>query len=252
MRRRLHGRLLLAALIVASALPCVLCAEPAPQKAEQMLADARVLLDRGDDAGALSKVEQAAALAPDWPPPHASLGLLYQRQSNESLAREHFTRYQLLSLIEAGAADTRLTRDIAEGEALMVYLTNVERQKHGLPALTPDAKLAQVARGHSEEMATLEYFSHRSPKAARRTPTDRFRLLFGFDPPCIAENLSRMWSRPLWSFNLDNVRESHDGLMESDAHREAILWDKPTHIGVGIAVSEAGDYWITENFARFD
>jgi len=252
LRKTLHGRLVLAALIAALAIPCMVFAEGAPQRAEQMLADANALLDRGDDAGALSKVEQVVAIAPDWPPPHASLGLLYQRQGNEPLSREHFTRYQLLSLIEAGADDERLTREIAEGEALMIYLTNAEREKRGLPLLKPHAKLAQVARAHSEEMARLNYFSHRSPKAALRTPTDRFRQLFGFEPPCIAENLARMWSRPLWSFNLSNLHKSHDGLMESDAHREAILWDKPTHIGVGIAVNEAGDYWITENFARFE
>lgn len=215
-----------------------------------MLADARVLLDRGDEAGALSKVEQAAQLAPDWAPPHASLGLLYQRQDNEALALQHFTRYQLLGLLEAGAPDERLTREVAEGEALLIYLVNTARAAHGLPPLTPHAELSNVARSHSDEMACLEYFSHRSPKAATRTPADRFRKEFGYDPPCIGENLARMWSRPLWSFNLDNLRKSHEGLMESEGHRQAILWDEPTHIGVGIAVNQHGDYWVTENFAR--
>lgn len=216
-----------------------------------MLADARVLLDRGDEAGALSKVEEAAELAPDWPPPHASLGLLYQRQAEEAPAREHFTRYQLLGLLASGAEDCRLTREIAEGEALMIYLTNQERARLGLPLLMPHMQLAQVARGHSDQMATLEYFSHRSPKAQTRTPADRFRRVFGFAPQCIAENLARMASRPLWSFNLDNLRDSHVRLMESDTHRQVILWDQPTHIGVGIAVNDRGDYWITENFVRF-
>ena len=248
---RAHGRMLQAALIVALALPCVVDAAQAPKQAEQMLADARVLLDRGDEAGALLKVEEAAELAPDWPPPHASLGLLYQRQDDEALAREHFTRFQLLGLLEAGVEDCRLTREIAEGEALMIYLTNAERVERKLPILMPHAQLSDVARGHSDEMARLAYFSHRSPKAATRTPTDRFLQIFGFTPPCIAENLARMASRPLWSFNLDNLRESHARLMESDSHRDAILWDRPTHIGLGIAVNERGDYWITENFVRF-
>lgn len=251
MRKAPHGRLLLAALIAALALPCVLAQADAPRKAEQMLADARVLLDRGDELGALSKAEQAAELAPDWAPPHASLGLLYQRRSNEALAREHLMRYQLLGLLEHGAEDVRLTREIAEGEALLIYLTNAERAQRGLPLLIPDNDVAAVARGHAEEMARLEYFSHQSPKSSRRTPMDRFRLYFGFDPACIGENLARMASRPLWSFNLDNLRESHARLMESDCHREAILWDRPTHIGVGIAVNERGDYWIDETFVRF-
>jgi uncharacterized protein YkwD len=249
--RRPRRYLLSAALIAALVLPCMVSAAGAPKRAEQMLADARVLLDRGDEAGALTKVEQAAKLAPDWAPPHASLGLLYQRQENEALAREHFTRYQLLSLLDAGAENVRLNREIAEGEALLVYLTNAERARRGLPILMPHAKLARVARGHSQEMAALEYFSHRSPKASTRTPTERFQKLFGFTPPCIAENLARMSSNPLWSYNLDNVRESHARLMESDNHRHAILYDGVTHIGVGIAVNDRGDYWVTENFVRF-
>lgn len=252
MKRGLHGWLLPAALIAALAIPCVINAAPAPEKAEQMLADARALLDRGDNVAALSRAEQAAALAPDWPAPHASLGVLHQQQSNEPLARRHFTRYQLLGLLEDGAEDVRLTREIAEGEGLLIYLANAERARRGLRLLTPHDRLAGVARDHSREMSRLEYFSHRSPKAATRTPTDRFRRAFGFEPECIAENLSRMWSRPLWAFNLDNLRDSHEGLMESDGHREAILWDRPTHIGVGIAVNEQGDYWITENFARLE
>ncbi|MGI5818468.1 MAG: CAP domain-containing protein [Armatimonadota bacterium] len=252
MGRLLHGRLLPAALIVALAIPCVVSAAPAPPKAEKMLADARVLLDRGDEAGALSKVEQAAKLAPDWAPPHASLGLLYQRLSDETAAREHFTRCHLIGLLESGAEDSRLTREIAEGEALIVYLVNAERLQRGLPALMPHVELAAVARGHSEEMATLRYFSHTSPRAATRTPSDRFRRMLGFEPPCIAENLARMASSPLWSFNPDNLHKSHARLMESENHRASILWDRPTHIGVGIAVNDRGDYWITQNFARFE
>lgn len=247
----MRGQLVLAALLAALVIPCAASAAQTPAKAEQMLADARVLLDRGDEAGALSKVEQAAQLAPDWAPPHASLGLIYQRQDNEALALQHFTRYQLLGLLEAGAADERLTREIAEGEALLIYLVNAERAARALPFLTPSMKLSNVARAHSDEMARLEYFSHRSPKAATRTPADRFRQAFGYDAPCIGENLARMWARPLWAFNLDNLRKSHDGLMESEGHRQAILWDQPTHIGVGIAVNQHGDYWITENFAAF-
>ncbi len=243
-----------AALIAAVLLLCVSAfaakAQP-PQKAEQMLADARALMDRGDEVGALSKVERAAQLAPEWPVPHASLGLLHQRRGDEALAREHLTRFQLMGLLDAGAEDTDLTREIAEGEALIIYLTNAERLRRNLPLLIPDTRIARVARGHSREMARLNYFSHNSPKAARRTASDRFEQVFGFRPVCIGENLARMRSRPLWSLTLENLRGSHERLMESDKHRHAILWDRPTHIGIGIAVNDLGDYWITEEFVRF-
>ncbi len=219
------------------------------REAEQMLADASLLLRNGDEAAALSKIERAAELAPTWPPPHASLGLLYQHQSQREAAIEEYARFQLLGLLDGGAEDCRLTREIAEAEALLVYLSNHERMKRGLPPLRPHVKLSAVARGHSREMCEKRYFGHGSPDPKRRSPADRFEIVFGYRPRCIAENVARRAWRPIWAFNLANVRESHEDLMTSTGHREAILWERPDHIGVGIAVDENGDYWVTENFA---
>ncbi len=220
-----------------------------PDRAETMMADARELMRNGDTAGALSKVRQAVEIAPNWPAAHASMGVLHQLSGSEGPAREQYTRVQLISLLRGGAQDCRLTREIAEGEALLLYLANQERTERGMYLLRPHADLAIVARGHSREMCDLNYFSHVSPKNRNQRPSDRFCNVFGWLPRCIGENLARMASRPLWSFNLDNVRESHKRLMGSDGHRKAILWDRPDHLGVGIAVNERGDYWITENFA---
>jgi uncharacterized protein YkwD len=41
--------------------------------------------------------------------------------------------------------------------------TNVARAKNGLPTLTWDPELCRMARKHSEQMATLGYFSHETP-----------------------------------------------------------------------------------------
>jgi uncharacterized protein YkwD len=222
-----------------------------PKKAEQMLADCRVMLARGDELAALSRAEQALQLAPDWAAPHASLALLYQHQGDEAQAMEHLTRYQLLGLLASGAPDDPSTAAIARGEALMIYLTNQERASRGLPLLQADNGLSAVARGHAQEMARLDYFSHDSPTPTRRTPSDRFRLAYSYDAPCLGENLARMSSSPLPAFCAENLRESHAGLMDSEGHRQAILWDLPTHLGVGIAVDEQGAYWLDETFVRF-
>ncbi|GEM_PF-2302442 len=250
MRKALQICLLLVAL-------CALLLSPAgaqtvvPKKAEQMLADCRVMLARGDELAALTRAEQALQLAPQWDAPHASLALLYQRQGDEAQAMEHLARYQRLSLVTAGAADDQLTAEIARGEALMIYLTNQERASRGLPLLQADSGLSALARSHAQEMARLDYFSHDSPDQSRRTPSDRFRLAYSCDAPCIGENLARMSSSPLPAFCPENLRESHASLMNSEGHRQAILWNLPTHIGVGIAVDEHGAYWVDETFVRF-
>jgi uncharacterized protein YkwD len=41
--------------------------------------------------------------------------------------------------------------------------TNVARAKNGLPTLDWDPELCRMARQHSEQMATLGYFSHETP-----------------------------------------------------------------------------------------
>lgn len=232
-------------LVLASPQP----AAEVPAEAEAMMADARELMRNGDGAGALSKVLEATEIAPNWPLPHASLGVLYQLDGRPELAREHYAEVQLLSMLREGQEDGRATREIARGEALMVYLANLERAEHGLTLLRPHADLAIVARRHSREMRDLRFFSHLSPTEQNRRPSDRYLNIFGHRPAAIAENLARMASGSCWSFNDDNLRDSHHRLMNSKTHRRTILWERPDHIGVGIAVNERGDYWVAENFA---
>ncbi|HEY6887432.1 MAG TPA: CAP domain-containing protein [Solirubrobacter sp.] len=42
-------------------------------------------------------------------------------------------------------------------------LVNVERTSRGIPALTPDADLAQAANGHSTNMSRRQFFAHVNP-----------------------------------------------------------------------------------------
>lgn len=248
MRRIRPVALALLALLLTAPL-CPGMATEVPEEAEAMMADARELMRNGDGASALSKVRRAAEIAPNWPAPHASLGVLYQLHGAQDLARDRYMQVQLISMLREGQEDNRATREIAQGEALMVYLANVERTERGLPLLRPHADLAIVARRHSREMRDLGFFSHVSPTAHNRRPSDRFLTVFGQRPTAIGENLARMASTSHWSFTHDNLRDSHERLMKSTKHRKVILWDKPDHVGVGIAVNQRGDYWITEDFA---
>ncbi len=218
---------------------------------DAMLADAAAMMGRGDVGGALATAMRACDLAPERPQVHATLGIIYQRQGDRTRALASLARFQLAGLLARGASDESLTHEIAEAEATLVYLINQERTSRGLPALWPDLTLAEMARQHSEEMRDLGYFSHGSPLRRNCTLENRFRNAFNTAPRAVAENVARM-AGTLWSFTPENIRDSHDRLMASPAHCANILWDRPDHVGVGIAVSNSGDYWITENFALLD
>ncbi len=244
----------LATMLVAlmAALP-ILVRVPTAQAADvdAMLADAAAMIGRGDVGGALATAMRACYLAPERPRVHATLGVIYQRQGDRERAMASLTRFQLAGLLARGAPDEGLTHEIANAEALLVYLVNQERISRGLPALWPDLTLAEMARQHSEEMRDLGYFSHGSPLRRNCTLEARFRNAFNTTPRAVAENVARM-AGTLWSFTPENIHDSHVRLMASPGHCENILWDRPDHIGVGIAVSNCGDYWITEDFALLD
>lgn len=250
MRHRRRVAIVLVALL--AALP-VLVRVPTAQAADidAMLADAAAMVGRGDVGGALATAMRACDLAPERPRVHATLGVIYQRQGDQARAMASLTRFQLAGLLARGAPDESLTHETADAEATLVYLVNQERTSRGLPALWPDLTLGEMARQHSEEMRDLGYFSHGSPLRRNCTLENRFRNAFNIAPRAVAENVSRM-AGTLWSFTPENIRDSHERLMSSPGHCENILWDRPDHIGVGVAVSHCGDYWITEDFALLD
>jgi uncharacterized membrane protein required for colicin V production len=111
-----------------------------------------------------------------------------------------------------------------DSEEVMLRLVNRERALAGLPALAPDERLRAVARGHSEEMFRLDYFSHDSPLSG--TPFDRLRqsgIRFG----AAGENLAYA----------PTVEVAHRGLMNSPEHRRNILAPEFRRVGIGIVQS---------------
>ncbi len=112
-------------------------------------------------------------------------------------------------------------------EKIMIDLVNKERVSRGLKALVFDAKLRDVARGHSADMFTRGYFSHYSPEG--KTVADRVTAA-GIDFLVIGENLAYA----------PNVESAHRGLMNSEGHRANIL--SPDYGKIGIGVMDGGIY----------
>ncbi len=132
---------------------------------------------------------------------------------------------------------------LSQLEDAIVNLTNRERAAEGLPALRSHDALRRAAAGHSQEMASLGYFSHSSPTAGRKSTVDRLRIegvstfesaaeniaMGTFDPGEEAEAFVRMW-------------------MNSPGHRANIMNPQLRLIGVGVAVDAKGQLVATQVF----
>jgi uncharacterized protein YkwD len=105
----------------------------------------------------------------------------------------------------------------------------------GRRVLVLDDLLVKTARGHSDEMSKLGYFSHFSPNAERRTPNLRAKIE-GYKATAISENIHRGSGTP---------EGAHYGWLHSSGHHRNILQKFWTEMGTG----QVGRYW-TQNFGR--
>ena len=125
--------------------------------------------------------------------------------------------------------------DLSAMEAQMVQLVNSERNKAGVPALTANAGLSNMARVKSQDMITNGYFSHNSPTYG--SPFDMMKT-FGISFRTAGENIAMNQS----------VGNAHTSLMNSEGHRANILNPAFTQIGIGIASDGQGNIYITQEF----
>jgi uncharacterized protein YkwD len=112
----------------------------------------------------------------------------------------------------------------AQAEQAVWKLLNLDRARAGLPALDWDARLADVARGHSADMQAHNFFGHVSPSTG--TAADRVKHA-NIDALVIMENVARAAT----------AGEAERGLMNSPGHRANILNREATRVGVGIVVA---------------
>lgn len=137
------------------------------------------------------------------------------------------------SLIYPGQRVTiPLLESIKSFENQVIQLTNQERAKYGLRALTPDWELSRVARYKAADMRDKNYFSHTSPTYG--SPFTMIRN-FGISYRMAGENIAAGQRTP---------QEVVQAWMNSSGHRANILKSDYTHIGVGYAKGGSyGVYW---------
>ncbi len=120
-----------------------------------------------------------------------------------------------------------------QAESALLDKLNQARKKAALPMLIPDAKLAQAARLHSQDMASRQFFAHVNPEGLN--PNARYQNIGGFGH--VGENIVIE----------NNLQNAHRQLMASPGHRANILDRDTTHVGIGIDIKDQR-YYITQLF----
>jgi uncharacterized protein YkwD len=108
-----------------------------------------------------------------------------------------------------------------EAERAMFKLVNEEREKRGLHELILRSEVVPVAREHARDMWGRKYFGHVSPEG--EDVGDRLTEA-GVTYSFAGENLALA----------PTVLTAHNGLMNSEGHRENILEERFTQIGIGV------------------
>jgi uncharacterized protein YkwD len=154
--------------------------------------------------------------------------------------------------------------DITQLEKKIHDLVNKERAKRGLSALSMDKSLRMAARKYSQDMVERNFFSHNDPDG--RSFYDRYkaegvdcRIRVG-NSTCIgAENIAQgnLYSSYFYKdgerfFNWNTEKEIAESVvkqwMSSKGHRANILAPYFKQQGIGVAFSDDGKVYVTENF----
>ncbi len=127
--------------------------------------------------------------------------------------------------------------NLSNMEKKMVELVNEERKRNNLSSLKVDSKLTAVARKKAQDMVTNDYFSHYSPTYG--SPFDMLDR-FGIEYLHAGENIAANSS----------VERAHSSLMNSSGHRQNILSNNFTRVGIGIKNSRKYGYIFVQLFVN--
>lgn len=119
--------------------------------------------------------------------------------------------------------------------------TNLERQKHGLPALKVSTVASRLSKQHSKTMANSGRLSHDGMSQRLQSATSSMGVRYAGG----AENVINGFSGPAANvLGADLVKRWTD----SPGHRRNILSAQAKHIGIGFAIDRSGKVYATQLF----
>lgn len=165
---------------------------------------------------------------------------------------------------ERDALSSRSDIDIKQLEKKIHTLLNKEREKRGLSALLWDESLNKAAGKHSQDMVDRNFFSHNDPdnrgfQERYKTEGIECKIRIGDTTYMGAENIAQdnLYSSYVYKdgkifFNWNSEDEIADSVvkrwMRSKGHRANILTPYFKRQGIGVAISDDGKIYVTENF----
>ncbi|WP_234982607.1 CAP domain-containing protein [Ornithinibacillus halophilus] len=144
-----------------------------------------------------------------------------ESQQNNEDQKQKETQSQEPKENKSDSPDNSSYPGVTSFEKEVVKYTNQARKDAGLPELKLDHELSRVAWFKSKDMQTLDYFAHQSP-----TYGSPFEMMteFGLHYTYAGENIA---------YGYPTAKRLVQGWMDSPPHRENILNENFTHIGVG-------------------
>ncbi|MFD1413553.1 CAP domain-containing protein [Oceanobacillus jeddahense] len=153
---------------------------------------------------------------------------------------EEVTAIQLIDEDLESAKSTLYTpgsEELKEGLEYQLFdLTNATRVKNGLSILDWDEEVRETARKHSTDMAANQFFSHTNLEG--QSPFDRLR----------EDDISFLSAGENLAYGQFSSVFAHQGLLNSQGHRENILHGDFSHLGIGVDFNESDQPFYTENF----
>ena len=136
--------------------------------------------------------------------------------------------------------ESAASRTAKELERRVFDLINQKRAERGLKQLTWNSRVAEVARGHSNEMALYDYFSHTGLDGKM---VDQRAFDKGLDRwSAIGENIAY-----LRGFD-DPAEYAVERWMLSPSHKKNLLDPRWRETGIGLAVASDGTFFFTQVF----
>lgn len=117
-------------------------------------------------------------------------------------------------------------------------MTNLLRKQKGKSAFVRNDRLDKAARAHAMNMAKQGIMNH---VLDGKPPSDRIKST-GYVFHTFGENIANAWGRP------DNTNSMFNFWLNSPPHLANILGPF-TEVGIGVAVSDSGQYYACQVFA---